>query len=61
MSALFAVTLMGFAMADVAAAPMYAVVFGVPLAIIAVAVIVIVLIVKAVKKKDAARRDEEDK
>lgn len=59
----FSVCLMGFALADVATGPMYAVVIGIPLAVIAVAVIAIVLIVKAVRKKRAAqvREHEEQK
>lgn len=61
LSLLFAVTLTGFALADVAAAPMYAIFIGVPLAIVAVAVIVIVLIVKAVKRKSSNRRRGDDK
>lgn len=55
MAALFAVCLRDFARADVAAGPMYAVVIGIPLAIIAAAVIVITLIVKAVRKRRPPR------
>jgi Zn-dependent protease len=59
LAALFSAALMGCALADVATGPLYAVVIGVPLAVIAVAVIVIVLIVKAVKRKNAHRRDDD--
>lgn len=55
---LFALSLMGAALADVAPGPIYAIVYGIPLAIVAVAVIVIVLIVKGVRKKKAAQTIE---
>ncbi len=42
------------AFADVATGPMYAMIIGVPVAIIAIAVIVIVLVVKAVRRKKSA-------
>ena len=57
---LFSVCLMGLALADVAVGPMYAVVVGVPLAVIAVAVIAIVLIIRAVRRKRAARVREHE-
>lgn len=46
-------TLCSAAFADVAAGPMYAVIFGIPALIIAVIVIVLVLIIRHIlKKKD---------
>lgn len=55
LTALFAFCLQDFARADVAAGPMFAVIIGVPLAIIAAAVIIITIIVKAVRKKRPPR------
>lgn len=56
----FAVALSGYALADVAAGPMYAALIGIPLLIIAVAVIVIVIVVKVVQRNKSEKSKDTD-
>lgn len=49
---MFALGLGTTALADVAVGPMYAVVFGLPILVIAVVVIAVALLVRAIKRKN---------